>query len=176
MKIIKLVIPVIALICISCQRNQSKTKEISSESTNLARDFTKAIQHGDTIIIDANLSVCTLFWKEKNLFYKQGDSVYLTTIYQLDNFQWDTLEKVYYPYMKSGHCFEHYFRTLRHKQGSCEDNPGFIQIKNDENTINFYPPYPHGITRKIIVTEAYKAIKFKLYGHLDLYKPSVFRL
>lgn len=157
------------LVLLNCTPKESK-QSVKFEKNENHEDFTQLIPKNDTLRIMANLSVCTSFRKEENLFYYKGDHIYLTTIYSMYGKEKDTLDEIIYAVHDDSLSFEGILSTLypiSHPDSLINDP--YIQISYSSDTIQFGAGKT--LTDKLTAINDYLAMKFKLYGNLHLYKP-----
>jgi hypothetical protein len=158
-------IGILLILITSCVKSSTKVWE--SDKFHLYKGFVHYIPMNDTLILEADLGVCTGFWKETNLFYFKNDQILLTTIVDI-NGELDTLPPIQYQHINNLN-FQVILDSLPFSINTDSVQQPIFQINTTNDTIRYFRT--NGLVGTIRTIEAYKQIKFILYNHLHLYHP-----
>ena len=174
MKNVVLLIIGFALILGCSEKNAKKINE-SISSFDLKKDiynFSEKMENGDTLILNAELSVCTSESHDSNLIFKLNDSVFIQSLIEEMSPRklTITLKKTQYKFLNNDTLnFENLFTSLKDNRTQPKYHKHYtFEIIHKMDTVKFYSENLIKILKHL---EYYYRIKERIYPNETYFKP-----
>jgi hypothetical protein len=165
------------IFCFGCSRTVEKKNNATKSSFDLKKDIynlSERMEEGDTIILNANLGVCTSYCNEHNLLWKENGIIYIMSkIKEIDpNNDSISLGKTEYRFEKFDSLnFENLFSLLKDKTIKPDNSTSYtFQTIYKRDTLEFYPG---NLVRILEKTYYYNCIKGRIYPNEKFFKPVI---
>lgn len=174
----RLFIPSILLVILfGCGTESEKevTEAIEVSNFNLESDylnFKEKMEDGDTLRVFADLSICTSWHVEENLFVKHNGKVYLQSENEgefVDSLEMSLPQVEYAKCISDTLAFEAFFKYLgEERKFGDEEHHGQITISYKGDTIRYRS---HDLIDAMRTVDYYIQIKRCLFPEVELYQP-----